>query len=175
MHLNWTNAPTTPRRKNAPTYLRKLLNEIQVQCEGIRSQCVTFHFSVYIFRYTEYYNDSSPTYVQDCHDRAPKSPFSMTWLVAKEAKEERREGEGGAGGRKTGGREGGREGGRGQCTTTYNKVQHYSTHHTTPHTTHHTPHTPHHILRSKTLPPPTLSMDASSGKNPAKKATPRTT
>ena len=22
---------------------------------GVRSQCVTFHFSVYIFRYTEYY------------------------------------------------------------------------------------------------------------------------
>ena len=29
------------------------LNEITVQCEGVRSQCVTFHFSVYIFRYTE--------------------------------------------------------------------------------------------------------------------------
>ena len=33
----------------------KLLNEIEVQCEGVRYQCETFHFSVYIFRYTEYY------------------------------------------------------------------------------------------------------------------------
>ena len=26
---------------------------IEVQCEGVRSQCETFHFSVSIFRYTE--------------------------------------------------------------------------------------------------------------------------
>ena len=31
-----------------------------IQCEGVRSQCEIFHVSVYIFRYTEYYNDSAP-------------------------------------------------------------------------------------------------------------------
>ena len=31
----------------------------EVQCEDVRSQCETFHFAVYIFRYTEYYINSS--------------------------------------------------------------------------------------------------------------------
>ena len=30
---------------------------IEVQCECVRSQCVNVYFSVYIFRYTEYYID----------------------------------------------------------------------------------------------------------------------
>ena len=36
-----------------------LKEKIEVQCGRVRSQRYgeTFHFSVYIFRYTEYYND----------------------------------------------------------------------------------------------------------------------
>ena len=49
--LVWASHKGIGGGEGGESNLGKLLNEIQVQREGVRSQCETFHFSVYIFRY----------------------------------------------------------------------------------------------------------------------------
>ena len=62
----WLSMKSSEEAARADSTAHGILKEntlkIQVQCEGVSSQCETFHFSVYIFRYTECINSTYPAF-----------------------------------------------------------------------------------------------------------------
>ena len=77
-HLKVGLGLTDHARNVRHRYLKEF--KIEVQCEGVRSQCVNFHISVYIFRYTEYYIDvRRRTHVSL---RYTRSPFTSRYVIA---------------------------------------------------------------------------------------------